>query len=119
MRAEIKSYYADESVGDPLTYQSRDADVFGYTLTFSIGPVGQEGADNFEVIVTTPKDLQTEYAGKSPAFLRHCILVDNYNFSQILRLMTNYVNSLEAESWEKLVEKLSRVALWEFEDYRP
>ena len=47
------------------------------------------------------------------------MLVDNYDFTQVFRLMTNYVNSLEAESWEKLVEKLSRVALWEFEDYRP
>ena len=58
MRAEIKSYYADESVGDPSTYQSRDANAFGYALTFSIGPIGQAGADNFEVIVTTPKDCK-------------------------------------------------------------
>ena len=47
------------------------------------------------------------------------MLVESYDFTQVLRLMANYVNSLEEESWEKLVEKLSRVALWEFEDYQP
>ena len=118
MRAEIKSYYTDDDIGDPSDNQSGGADSFGYTLTFSIGPVGSEGSDNFEVVVTTPEDLQTYYAGKTPIFLRHCMLVENYNFPQILKLMTNYVNSLEEPSWDKLAQKLCRVALWEFEDYR-
>ena len=118
MRAEIKSYYSDDDIGDLSAYQFNEADSVGYALTFSIGPVGREGSDNFEIVVTTPEDLQAYYAGKAPVFLRNCMLVENYNFSQILKLMTNYVNSLEEPSWDKLAEKLCRVARWEFEDYR-
>lgn len=86
MRAAIKSYYTDDDIGDPITYQTTEVDSFGYTLTFSIGVVGRESSDNFEVVVTTFEDMQAYYAGKAPIFIRHCMLVETDDFSQILRL---------------------------------
>jgi hypothetical protein len=32
-------------------------------------------------------------------------------------LMTKYVSSLEADSWQALATKINRVARWEYEDY--
>ena len=116
MRATIKSYDSSD-IEDLLSYQPEDASVFGFSLTFSIGIVGKEGADNFEILVATPEYLRDYYAERTPIFIRHCMIVEDYHFPRILGLMTNYVNSLEEDSWEKLAEKLSRVARWEFEDY--
>ena len=53
------------------------------------------------------------------SFLRATILARDYNVKQVVALMERYVNALEEDSWEKLADKLSRVAEWEFEDYRP
>lgn len=117
MRAEIKSYDSSD-IEDFFTYQPEDPLVFAFSLNFTIGPVGQTGADNFEVIVVTPDFLRSQYSGSNCYFLRHYLLVKEYNFSTILALMTTYVNSLDAASWEELVVKIGRVARWEFEDYR-
>ena len=53
-----------------------------------------------------------------PFFLRHTILAKDYNIPETVALMTRYVEELEEESWEVLAHKISRVARWEFEDYR-
>jgi hypothetical protein len=45
--------------------------------------------------------------------------VKEYDFASILALVTKYVNSLEAETWEELAQKIGQIARWEFEDYRP
>lgn len=118
MRAIIKSYDSYD-VEDLNTYQPADPLVFVVSINFAIGAVGQAGANYFEVVVVSPDFLHTQYPGSNCYFLRHYLLVKEYNFTSILALMTTYINSLEAESWEQLAEKINRVARWEFEDYRP
>lgn len=118
MRATIKGYDSYE-IEDFHTYKPDDALVFAVSINFEIGPVGSAGADNFQLTIATPEFLRIQYPGDVCYFLRHYLLVKEYDFSRILAFMTKYVNSLEAETWEQLAEKIGRVALWEFEDYRP
>ncbi|WP_426059750.1 immunity 8 family protein [Hymenobacter sp. B1770] len=118
MRAIIKSYDSDE-MEDFRTYRPEDPVVFALSINFEIGPVGHAGADNFQLTVATPEFLRLQYPGDTCYFLRHYLLVKEYDFSRTLAFMTKYVNSLEADTWEQLADKIGRVALWEFEDYRP
>jgi hypothetical protein len=45
-------------------------------------------------------------------------LATDYNIPEAVTLVRKYVEALEAESWEQLASKISRVARWEFEDYK-
>jgi hypothetical protein len=118
MRATIKSYDSYE-VEDFRTYYPEDPEVFAFSLNLAIGPVDQPGADNFQIVVVTSEFLRLQYPGDKCYLLRHYLLVKEYDFASILGLLTKYVNSLEAGTWDQLAEKIGRVALWEFEDYRP
>ena len=117
MRATLKSYDSDE-VEDFRTYYPEDPLLFGFSLNLAIGPVDQPGADNFEIMVVTSEFLRTQYPGDKCYLLRHYLLVKEYDFASILALLTKYVNSLEAQTWDQLAQKIGQVARWEFEDYR-
>ncbi|MGI4742125.1 MAG: Imm8 family immunity protein [Janthinobacterium lividum] len=64
MRATLKSYDSDE-VGDFRTYYPEDPEVFGFSLNLAIGREGQPGANNFEIMVVTPKFLRIKHPGTS------------------------------------------------------
>ena len=115
MKAEIKRYERTDNE-DLSSYEPEDKQVFGFTLLFSIGVKGQEGADYFEVDVASPGYL--ELLVPQPLFLRHTILATDHNIPEVVALMTRYVENLEEESWEQLVSKISRMARWEYEDCR-
>ncbi|MFD2784145.1 immunity 8 family protein [Hymenobacter rubripertinctus] len=117
MKAIVKGYDRSE-VDDHSTYEPDAPLVFAYTLTFSIGPIGEKGADYFDVFVASAGYLQILFPDEAASFLRHTILARDYNVKQVVALMEKYVNSLEEDTWEMLADKLSRVAHWEFEDYR-
>jgi hypothetical protein len=118
MRATIKSYDSDE-IADSHTYYPEDPEFFAFSLTLAIGEVGSARADNFEITVVTPEFLRAQYPRDKCYLLRHYLLVNEYDFASILALLTKYVDSLEAETWEQLAQKVGQIARWEFEDYRP
>jgi hypothetical protein len=118
MRATIKSYDSDE-IDDFRTYYPEDPEVFAFALTLAIGSVGSAGADNFAITIVTPEFLRHQYPWDKCYLLCHYLLVKEYDWASILALLTKYVNSLEADTWEQLAQKISQVARWEFEDYRP
>lgn len=81
-----------------------------------IGPEGSEGEESFDLLVCTPKFLESEQ--KMPMFGRHVLIVGHYDFSQISKVIEDYCNTLDESDWSGLASKLSRIAHWEFEDYR-
>ena len=117
MKAVIRHYNCSESK-DLSTYEEEDAAVFGFTLTFTIGSEGSEGADFFEVFVVSAAYLMQLESARGLSFLRHVILAPDYNIPAVVALVEKYINSLEEDSWEKLAAKISRVLRWEFEDYQ-
>ena len=118
MRAAIRQYKCEEGE-DLSTYELGEPQVFGFTLAFAIGVEGGEGSDQFEVLVASAAYLAQRYPGQAATFLRHIILASDYNINAAVALMTKYVSSLEANSWQELAIKINRVARWEYEDYLP
>lgn len=115
MKAELRSYSRTDNE-DLSSYEPEERQVFGFTLLLEIGVQGHVGADFFEVEVASPGYL--EHLRPSPFFLRHTILATDYNVPAVVALLKKYVEAQEAESWEGLARKISRVARWEYEDYR-
>ena len=115
MKAEIRGYSLTENE-DLSSYEPNEQQMFSFTLLFEIGIQGQKGSDFFEVDIASPAFL--ERLASQPLFLRHTILATDYNIPAAVALVHKYVEALEEDSWEKLASKISRVARWEFEDYR-
>ena len=118
MRETIKSCDSIE-IEDFSTYYPEDPESFAFSLTLAIGELGSAGANDFDITVATPEFLRNQYLGDKSYLLRHYLLVKEYGFECILAMVTKYVNSLEAETWEQLAQKIGQVARWEFEDYHP
>ena len=117
MRAEIKSWYVEESE-DLSTYEIDAPACFGYSLTFAVGPVNENGEDYFEVFVASASYLAQRDSTQSPAFLRHIILAPDYNIPAAVALVEKYLSSLKENTWVELATKINRVIHWEFEDYK-
>lgn len=118
MRAAIREYECYDS-DDLSTYNPEEPQVFGFTLAFSIGVEGQTSSDLFEVLVASAPYLAQRYPEQAVVFLRHIILASDYNVNAAVALMNKFVSSLEGSSWQELAIKISAVARWEYEDYRP
>lgn len=106
-------------VVDFFEYQPDDPEDFGFQFTIMVGIEGQKGTDNFQLMVATPKYIQKTHPNQSAILLRHYLIVFRYDFNEILDVVNRYVRSIEEDSWEKVAEKIGRIARWEFEDYKP
>lgn len=118
MKAVIKFCYSTD-VDDLFEYQPEDSDAFGFPLHFIIGPKDAPGEESFDVMVCIPAYLEKNYPVDSVIFGRHLLIVQQYDFNNILDYVAKHVTSLEEDTWEALGEKISRIGKWEFEDYQP
>ena len=111
--------YDSIDVVDLVNYQPEDPEEFGFLLTLTVGIEGREGADNFHLMIATPKYIQKMHPTESVIFLRHYLLVFRYDFKAILDAVNRQLCLIEEDNWKKIGEKVGRIAQWEFEDYKP
>lgn len=101
---------------DPIEYIPEDARSFFISLRLSIGRAGGErGVDNFDLNICTPSWLMRMGGDQWGRFL---LIVDSYDYSRIVRLIEDYIDGCDGDSWGELALKLSRMFQWEFEDYK-
>ena len=84
-----------------------------------IGELGGEGSDNFEIEVCSPQWLERPVDRDKVVSGRNRLFMDGFNFDALESYVLKRVRQAEGSNWESVAEKLSRWALWEFEDYRP
>ncbi|MEZ0542989.1 Imm8 family immunity protein [Fibrella arboris] len=75
------------------------------------------GEDSFAVYVCSPGHLQA--SKNNVTFGRHLLIVNRYDFDEILDVAAKHITSFDEPTWPALAEKLSRFGKWEFEDYQP
>lgn len=114
MRGVIKGISND--VFDVDTYCPESVDNFSLSLRIRIGLDHTQGADDFELLICTPKWLE-DTVWKSQ-WGRGLLVVREYNFSTIKGLIQDYVIRCEGENWDAIVVQLKQVFSWEFDDYQ-
>ncbi|EAN8329608.1 hypothetical protein EOY42_26010 [Salmonella enterica] len=115
MKAILKSISNDDH--DLDKFYPEDESVFSLWLLLRIGAENSSGADNFDLRVCTP-----EWLCKNrwlPELMRHTLLVRKYDLEEIKKTITDYIDQCEGNDWMEIVQKLSRVFAWEYEDYQP
>ncbi len=96
--------------GDP-------ADV-GLWVRMIVGPAGTPGEESFDVGVCTPAWLDRYVRENGPLLGRHYLIVERWDARHIRSYLTGAVESQEAQTWPELAEKIGRIGMWEFEDYK-
>ncbi|WP_119666804.1 Imm8 family immunity protein [Fibrisoma montanum] len=125
MKAIIKEYYSID-IHDLFGFQPDDPTHFGFNLELILAPDEgplQNSEDMFNVFICSPSYLpelmKKIYPPSDVIFGKHLIFANHYNFERILSTITNYILSVEGQTWEEVALKINRIARWEFEDYKP
>jgi hypothetical protein len=113
MQAEVKNISANDIPEWPNWTPTDSTDEFQW-LSVAIGPVGTTGADLFQVAVATSGRLKarrhkSKFVG---------LMVDVFDPRVIEQTLQEFVASIEAPTWEAIVEQLQPTMQWEFADYR-
>jgi hypothetical protein len=84
-----------------------------------VGPDAHDGMESFQIIVCTPRWLEANRPPKDIIVGRHYLIVFEYNYGRILERIETYLRHCTGSTWEAGAAKVSRLGLWEFEDYQP
>ncbi len=119
MQAKIRSIEVTEVPDlDPAKFKPEDPENFCCTFGLRIGTSDSEGEELFYLSVCTPSWIAKACEKNGFLWGRHHLIVPEYNLQAITRIITKFVESCRGDSWKDVAAKLSRLAAWEFEDYR-
>ena len=115
MKAELKNIVCDDF--DLENFSPDNENYFSVDLLLSIGLENEKGSDYYRLNVCSPECLVNTFW--VPKILRHVLLMRSYDLERIKKIINEYVESCEGNSYVEISEKLSRFFAWEFEDYQP
>ncbi len=85
-------------------------DDFGW-FHVTVGTAEFDGGNDFQVCIATPKAVgRIMRSGKRPG-----ILVDQFDAMTVRNAIYDRVESIEANTWEHIVEQLRKFMQWEYE----
>lgn len=117
MKAELIGFHSPD-IFDLKVFNPLEKDHFCFYLEFSVGIKNELGTDVFGITICTPKWLIDNKHESDIIFGRHYLIVFEYNYSRMYNFIKIYIENLEEDNWDKLAEKIGRIAYWEFEDYQ-
>lgn len=117
MSPEIK-YIHSPDVSDLNNYRPLDPTNFGVLIQVMAGPMGSQGEESFDIMVCSPHWLD-ELARKEKFIVgRHYLITRSFNYGEIQSFLRQMFARCEGKDWPEVAAKLSRIGMWEFEDYR-
>lgn len=117
MRPVIKAALSPD-VPELSTFSPPEQDNFVFLLQLLIGPNNAEGMESFQVTVCTPKWLSTNHTQSEIIIGRHYLIVFEYDYHRLMSRINSIVAECTGDNWQEIALKLSRFAMWEFEDYQ-
>ncbi|MDH3001565.1 hypothetical protein A1D23_13320 [Chelonobacter oris] len=116
MKAKLKLISDLFGEFEPAEYSPKEIDIFHVSLLLGIGANENDSIDYFDVFVCTPKWIDLNE--RKPILLRNTIVVEDYNFKEIIRYINSFIDSCDGNDWEEIAHKLSKLFRWEFDDYK-
>lgn len=100
-------------------FRPDDPDCFGLYIRLMVGFKGGKGAESFDLLVCTPSWISAQYAGEGWVWGRHMLIVLEYDFGLIRKVIESYIERCSGSDWQEVATKVSAIGAWEFEDYQP
>lgn len=117
IHAELKGII-NSDIDDLASFYPEDRANFGLTLQLMVGPKGTEGADSFQIQVCTPAWLTHYFNHDDIIVARHFLIAFEYDYQRLINRINKYLASCSGNTWAEVANKVSRLGLWEFEDYQ-
>ncbi len=118
MKAEIKSHMIiDDFFISPEKYEPIDRFTFHIGFTFEIGISGQDGSNVFNVNISKCHQKEEVYFYKDISFRYGCIQMKYYDYEKIMNAIKKYIDNINVNDWDDIVNELRKVFKWEFENY--
>ena len=114
MRAEVRQVrFPDLETGQPFDRVNtvQHAEVY-------VGVVGEPGEEHYQVTACTPAALVDLLTKQSFLLGRHWLFVAEFSPATVEAALRKLIGNIEASSRVELAQKVGRIGLWEFEDYR-
>jgi hypothetical protein len=105
---------------DPSTLSADPAE-FSLLARMYVGPPDTSGEESFDVTVCTPEWIAEACRQHGGIYNpRHHLVVnfDQFDKRVLASWLAARVRAVQGESWAEIGERLGRLALWEFEEYR-
>ena len=115
MRAGLKAMVILEVTPPVEQFRPENGVDFGISLRLDIGPAGENASDAFELFVCTPDHLNREWP--EPIWGRGLLIVQDFDLPTIRSVIERYLATCHGADWPEVVAHVSRVAIWEFENY--
>ena len=114
MRAEVRRVlFPDVESGEPFD----PSNTFQLVEVY-VGAVGEAGEEQYQVTACTPAAL-ADLLRRQPFLVgRHWLFVEQFSTTAVEAVLRKLIGNIEATSQAEFVEKLGRIGLWEFEDYK-
>ncbi len=116
MKAKIINFESPD-IPNFEEYWPEDETSFSFYLELSVGGTGIEGYEIFGITVCTPNWLLENCEKDKILFLRHYLIVFEYDYKRIIDKVKAKIENLVAENWDELALKIGKICYWEFEDY--
>ena len=116
MRAELKHLDLEP---DPAALPV-EPESFSFIARMLIGPRGSPGEESFDVVVCSPEWLAARCREVGLYDARHHLVVNVEQFDkrQLRTWLESRVNSVHAQTWTQIGERIGRLGYWESEDYQ-
>jgi Immunity protein 8 len=117
VRAELRSLDSVDAPEGLSSFAPPEPECFSLAIAATIGPADAEGGELFYFDVLTPAWLEANPPPKGFEFVR-AVVVNRWDYDTVHRAIADRCSHTEGTDWEEIATKLSRVAHWEFEDFR-
>ena len=116
MRAVLRSLHLDP---DPVGLSDDPAD-FAFLARLIVGPSVGPGDECFDVQVCSPEWLAVRCANEQFVDGRHTVVTTLHSYSEagLRSFLARRVENVSGKNWRDVAEKVGRLGLWEFQDYR-
>jgi hypothetical protein len=115
MRAVLKGLDLEP---DPSTLPGDPAE-FSLRARMIVGPSDTPGEESFDITICTPEWLGNAARGGLYDARHHVVVdFDAFDRNALHAWLAERVESVQADTWKAVGERLGRLGHWEFEDYR-
>lgn len=118
MRGRVVNIFSPD-IDDLNSFYPEDSESFSFMLRIMVGADTLSGEESFDIEILTPKWLMDNYSSDEVILGRNKMIVFEYNINRIKNKITKIIEAQTSDNWEELASKIGKIALWEFDDYRP
>ena len=116
MIPELKRLHSPDII-DLINYAPEDSSSFSLLVQAMVGPKGENWEESFDIDVCTPSWIEKNQKHDEVLIARHFLIVLEYDYRNIVKTINDFLKNCSGENWDEVALKVSRLGLWEFEDY--